>query len=578
MNGGDLIGEVLKRQGVQFLFTLCGGHISPILVGAKARGIQIIDVRHEANAVFAADAVSRMTGVPGVAAVTAGPGVTNTITAIKNAQMAQSPLVLLGGATATILKGRGALQDIDQMALIAPHVKFAAAVTRVRDLPRTLEKAFEIAQEGVPGPVFVECPVDLLYDEPVVREMFGAKSASDVKGPADVALQLYLRYYLAKTFAGSQRAKAGPRVQPEVPTAFPAVVTRTAALLAKAKHPVIVVGSQATLGGPHEAERLADALARLGVPVYLSGMARGLMGREHDVWFRHKRTKALGEADFVLLAGVPNDFRLNYGLQISRKATFVSVNRSDVDVRKNRKPKIGAVADPCDFLCRLAREATLDTEALRPWRDRLRTRDRERCEQIDEQGQQDVELVNPINLCKSMEEHLADDSVLVADGGDFVATASYIMSPRSPLSWLDPGPFGTLGVGAGFALGAKLCRPDAEVWLLYGDGSAGYTIPEFDTFVRHGLPVIAVVGNDASWAQIARDQIEILNDDVGTVLSRTDYHRVAEGFGAKGLQLDHPDQVESVIAEAKKLAAEGHPVLINAHIGKTDFRKGSISM
>ena len=170
MNGGDLVAEVLARQGVRFLFTLCGGHISPILVGSKARGIQVVDVRHEANAVFAADAVSRMTGIPGVAAVTAGPGVTNTITAIKNAQMAQSPLVLLGGATATILKGRGSLQDIDQMALIAPHVKFAAAVTRVRDLPRTLEKAFEIAQEGVPGPVFVECPVDLLYDEPVVRE------------------------------------------------------------------------------------------------------------------------------------------------------------------------------------------------------------------------------------------------------------------------------------------------------------------------------------------------------------------------------------------------------------------------
>ncbi|MCR9166442.1 MAG: thiamine pyrophosphate-binding protein [Nannocystaceae bacterium] len=578
MNGGDLVAEVLARQGVRFLFTLCGGHISPILVGAKARGIQVVDVRHEANAVFAADAVSRMTGIPGVAAVTAGPGVTNTITAIKNAQMAQSPLVLLGGATATILKGRGSLQDIDQMALIAPHVKFAAAVTRVRDLPRTLEKAFEIAQEGVPGPVFVECPVDLLYDEPVVREMFGAKSASDVKGPADVALQLYLRYYLAKTFAGSGRAKAGPKVHPEIPLAFPSAITRAAGLLAKARRPVIVVGSQATLGGPKETERLADALGRLGVPVYLSGMARGLMGREHDVWFRHKRTKALGEADFVLLAGVPNDFRLNYGLQISRKATLVSVNRSDVDVRKNRKPKLGAVADPCDFLCRLSREAALDGDSLRPWLDRLRTRDRERDAQIDGQAEQDVDLVNPLALCQRLEAHLADDSVLVADGGDFVATASYIMSPRAPLSWLDPGPFGTLGVGAGFALGAKLCRPSAEVWLIYGDGSAGYTIPEFDTFVRHGLPVIAVVGNDASWAQIARDQIEILDDDVGTVLARTDYHRVAEGFGAKGLQLDHPDQVESTIEQAKALAADGHPVLINAHIGKTEFRKGSISM
>ncbi|MBV1859215.1 MAG: thiamine pyrophosphate-binding protein [Nannocystaceae bacterium] len=578
MNGGELIAEVLKRQGVEFLFTLCGGHISPILVGAKARGIQVVDVRHEANAVFAADAVSRMTGVPGVAAVTAGPGVTNTITAIKNAQMAQSPLVLLGGATATILKGRGALQDIDQMALISPHVKFAAAVTRVRDLPRTLERAFEIAQEGVPGPVFVECPVDLLYDEPVVREMFGAKSASQVKGPGDIALQLYLRYYLAKTFAGSQRAKVGAKVEPDVPTAFPAALTRAADLLGKAKRPVIVVGSQATVGGPLEAERLAESLGRLGVPVYLSGMARGLMGAKHDVWFRHKRTQALGEADLVILAGVPNDFRLNYGLQIARKATLISINRSAVDIRKNRKPKLGAVADPCDFLCRLSAELTLDTDALRPWLDRLLTRDRDRNEQIQEQSEVDTGLVNPLAVCQSLEDNLADDSILVADGGDFVATASYILSPRSPLSWLDPGPFGTLGVGAGFALGAKLCRPNAEVWLLYGDGSAGYTIPEFDTFVRHGLPVIAVVGNDASWAQIARDQVELLKDDVGTVLARTDYHKVAEGFGAKGLLLDDPANIESTIAEAKALAAQGHPVLINAHIGKTEFRKGSMSM
>ena len=181
-------------------------------------------------------------------------------------------------------------------------------------------------------------------------------------------------------------------------------------------------------------------------------------------------------------------------------------------------------------------------------------------------------------MCQGIEDALIDDSVLVADGGDFVATASYITTPRAPLCWLDPGPFGTLGVGAGFALGAKLCRPDADVWLLYGDGSAGYTIAELDTFVRHGLPVIAVVGNDASWAQIARDQIEILGDDVGTVLARTDYEKVAEGFGAKGLRLDDPARVDEVLAEAKRLAAQGHPVLVNAHIGKTDFRKGSISM
>src|SRR5258706_7065303 len=184
MTGGDLIADVLQKQGVGFLFTLCGGHIAPILVSAKARGIRVVDVRHEVNAVFAADAVARLTGVPGVAAVTAGPGATNTITAVKNAQMAQSPVVLLGGATATMLRGRGSLQDIDQMALMTPHVKWATRVTRVRDLVDVLERAFVIAQQGVPGPVFVEVPVDLLYEPSLVRQWYGAKRVAGAQQAA----------------------------------------------------------------------------------------------------------------------------------------------------------------------------------------------------------------------------------------------------------------------------------------------------------------------------------------------------------------------------------------------------------
>jgi len=186
--------------------------------------------------------------------------------------------------------------------------------------------------------------------------------------------------------------------------------------------------------------------------------------------------------------------------------------------------------------------------------------------------------VNPLHLCRQIEEQLGRETILVADGGDFVGTASYIVSPRGPLTWLDPGPFGTLGVGAGFALGAKLCRPEAEVWILYGDGSVGYSLSEYDTFVRHGLVVIGVVGNDAGWTQIAREQVEMLHDDVGTVLAHSDYHRVAEGFGAVGLRLDDPELAEDVLTQAQAAAGQGRPVLVNAILGKTDFRKGSISI
>jgi acetolactate synthase-1/2/3 large subunit len=578
MNGGDRVAQVLLRQGVRTLFTLCGGHISPILVGCKRVGIRVVDVRDEKNAVFAADATARLTGSVGVAAVTAGPGVTNTITAIKNAQLAQSPLLLLGGATATVLRGRGALQDIDQLALIGPHVKWAASVTVVRDLVPTLEKAFRIAQEGVPGPVFVELPVDLLYDEPIVRDMYGAKAATDIKSVPDLALQGYLRMHLARVFAGAGLHTPKARIYPEPPVPAREQVLRARELCLRAQKPVFVLGSQVALR-TEQLKRTVASLERLSIPVYLSGMARGLLGRKHPLWFRHHRGDALREADLVLLLGVPNDFRLGYGRQISRRAKLISVNLSEHDARMNRRPQLTAVCDPSAFLHALADELadTLE-QKLSVHRAVLRARDDARELKIVQDAAEPSELCNPLFACRAIEEVLDDDSVLVVDGGDFVATASYIAAPRGPLSWLDPGAFGTLGVGAGFALGAKLARPESEVWILYGDGSVGFTLSEFDTFARHRLPVIAVVGNDAGWTQIARDQVVLLQDDVGTVLARTDYHRAAEGLGAKGILVERASDLPQALRDAKAFARAGTPVLVNLHLGKSEFRKGAISM
>ncbi len=328
---------------------------------------------------------------------------------------------------------------------------------------------------------------------------------------------------------------------------------------------------------PGNVQELVTAVEGLGLPVFLTGMARGLLGKGHRLQQRHQRRKALRRADLVILAGVPCDFRLDYGRQIAGSAKLIAVNRDETEVRKNRRPDRAIVADPGEFLKGLA--ATGGGEARwDDWLDELRRRDEERSEEIIDRSGETTEFVNPLALCRRIEESLATDSVLVADGGDFVATASYIVAPRGPLRWLDPGIFGTLGVGAGFALGAKLCRPEAEVWILYGDGSAAFSLAEFDTFVRHDLPVIAVVGNDASWAQIARDQAELLGDDVGTVLRRTDYDGVAAGYGGQGLRLHQPEDMDEVIGAAQQEAAAGRPVLINALLGKSDFRKGSISV
>lgn len=573
MHGGDWVAEVLRAQGVQFVFTLTGGHIAPILVASKQRGMRVVDVRHEVNAVFAADAVARLSGVPGVAVVTAGPGVTNTLTAVKNAQMAQSPLVLIGGAAATALKGRGALQDIDQLSLFSSVVKWSRSVRRVKEIVPTLKRAFHEAQSGVPGPVFVEIPIDLLYDEQVVRELYGLKSGG--RTLADRAVKQYLRWHVNRLFADKDAIQINPQ---ESLTVFPrtAHAAKVAARLQQAQRPVLVIGSQAMLDVAAVNE-LAAAVERLGVPVYLSGMARGLLGRNHRLQMRHARRQALREADLILLAGVPCDFRLDYGRHIPRRAFYIAANRSMHDLTLNRRPDLGVLGDPSLFLRELATRFRPGARCS-AWLQTLRERDDARDEDIRRKAHAPTAHVNPVHLCREIDAIAPDNTIFVADGGDFVATAAYTVQPPGPLTWLDPGPFGTLGVGAGFALGAKLCRPEAEVWLLYGDGAAGYSLAEFDTFVRHAIPVIGVVGNDAGWTQIAREQVEMLKDDVGTVLAHSDYERVAAGFGAAGFKLDDPELAAEVLAQARQTAASGQPVLVNALLGKTDFRKGSISM
>jgi acetolactate synthase-1/2/3 large subunit len=500
---------------------------------------------------------------------------TNTITALKNAQLAQSPIVLIGGAAPTALQGRGALQDIDQRVLIAPHVKRFIKVRGVSSLAPAIETAFAVAREGVQGPVCVECPVDLLYDEANIRQWY-AEAAGKGTSIADRALRWYLTRHVERMFAGSDRP-VDVRAREVPPPAPPdSRIDATASALAKAERPLMVIGSQAlSLAG--EAERIAAAVAQLGIPVYLSGMARGLLGREHPLQMRHARRKALRESDCVILAGVPCDFRLDYGRHVRRGTTLVSANRSAKEARMNRRPTIAAIGDAGLFLERLAAKVT-DGAKWQDWTDLLRKRDFEREAEIDAQAAAQGEFVNPIGFLRALDHAAGNNAIMVADGGDFVATASYIVRPRGPLSWLDPGVFGTLGVGAGFALGASVSQPQSEVWIIYGDGASGYGLVEFDTFVRHRIPVIAVVGNDAAWTQIAREQVKMLKDDVSTVLARTDYHRVAEGFGAAGILVNRNAEVPAALERAKDIARSGKPVLVNVWLDKTDFREGSISM
>jgi acetolactate synthase-1/2/3 large subunit len=510
--------------------------------------------------------------------VTAGPGVTNSITALKNAQLAQSPMILLAGAAPTVMRNRGALQDIDQLSLVKSITKLALTIRRNCDIISVLENAFDVCRSGVPGPVFVECPIDLVYSESKVRQWYGVESESQREGGLkSKLLDFYLRRHVDQMFACDFEEMEPGKARVTSPDLDGGQVAKAVELVATCRKPVLIIGSQAMLNADDIA-KLADAVESLGMPVFLAGMARGLLGRQHSLQMRHQRKKALKNADLVIIAGMPCDFRLNYGRSFGAETKIISVNRSKTDLRLNCRPDLAVLSDPFLFLCALAEVFAPDESDWDAWIRGLKKNDEEREKFIASTSGEATEYINPLYLLQKLNEIIDEKSIIVGDGGDFVASAAYILQPPGPLTWLDPGVFGTLGVGAGFALAAKLIQPASEVWLIYGDGAAGFSLQEFDTFVRHKVPLIAVVGNDACWTQIARDQLAVFGDDVATVLRRSDYHRVAEGFGGKGFLLDQKEDIDRVFKEAKKAAKEGLPVLINVLIGKTDFRKGSISM
>ena len=565
------IGSFFKQKNIFSVFTLCGGHISPILVGCEKENINIIQVRDEVSAVFAADAVSRLTDSVGVAIVTAGPGVTNTITAIKNAQMAQSPVLLIGGAAATLLKGRGSLQDIDQISLLKTYVKSAVSVKKTRDVIPTLANALNIATSGVPGPVFVELPIDLLYPEEDIRKEFINQLPKS--GYFGKIAHWYVERHLNDLFSSK---KSSIKVKPVKEFKIDQrKIDKAALAIVKAKKPVFLLGNQVTQNKEFLPMCL-KSIDKLSVPTFTSGMARGCFGSSDKYFFRHNRKHALKNADVVVTLGIPLDFRLGYGFSINKDATLIAVNKSKEDLNKNRKPDIGIHADPSRIMHEIGK--IINPPSCKEWIKELTGLEEKRETEILQFSKYETDFVNPVHLCKTIDKFIDEESILVADGGDFVGTASYTIRPRSSLGWLDPGPFGTLGVGGGFAIGAKSSFPKKEVWVFYGDGASAYSLAEFDTLCRHKLPVIAIIGNDASWQQIAREQKQMLGSNIGTELAFNAYEKVVEGYGGKGYYVENHDTLDETLKRAKEDAKLGYPVLVNIKISKSDFRKGSISV
>jgi acetolactate synthase I/II/III large subunit len=541
-HGGRIVARALKNEGIDHVFTLCGGHIQNIYDGCIDEGIRVVDVRHEQTAGHAADGYARVTGKPGVALVTAGPGVTDVVTAVANAQRAGVPMIVIGGAGPTVFKHMGSLQDMDHVELMRPITKWSASVTEMRRLEEYVTMAFRIATTGVPGPVFLEMPLDILMN-----------MATDD--------QLVRPTQYRSTVAAA----------PE-----PQAIEDAVKLIDAAERPMVICGSQ--LRWSKDKGALGRFLARRPMPTYLNGMARGALPPSHPCFMSRSRRAALSNADVVLVFGTPFDFRVDYGRE-GTWAKGVKVIQIDLDpeeLGRNRGVDIGIPSDTGSALAAL--ERAVEKKDGGAWLAKIRT---------DEDGKQakiKAEIAggatnppNPLWVCNELAKYVEEDTIVIGDGGDFVATAAYTLPIQWPGLWMDPGPLGTLGVGPGYAMAAKLARPNSRVILVYGDGSFGLHGLEFEAMARQGIKVVGVIGNDAGWTQILRGQRDYFGEErlVATKLDYTRYDKVVEAVGGKGFWVDTAEG----LAPALKAAFEcPEPALVNVKIASSDFRKGSISV
>jgi acetolactate synthase-1/2/3 large subunit len=509
--GGHLVARMLKKEGVDTVFTLSGLHVAPIFAGCVDEGIRLVDTRHEQAAAHAADAWARLGRGIGVAVVTAGPGVTGTVTAVANAWAANVPLLVLGGAAPTFNQGRGSLQEMPQTQLFAGITKWSDRVPSAELVPSFLAKAFRVARAGRPGPVFLEIPWDVLSNG------------------ADAALaEAQVKYRTPARAPGD-----------------PAQLARALELLAAAERPVVVGGS--SIWWDDAIEPLRRLAERTGFPVYLNGMGRGCLPPDHPSFFQGSRKEALGQADVVLVVGTPLDFRMGYGTEptFAPGARVVQVDGDAAEIGRNRPIEVGIVGDAGSVLGALADGVRAGAASrAEAWSRFLRDKEAERARRQRAFEESDQRPIHHFRLARAIDEVAgrAGDVTFVADGGNVVAVAAKVIRLARPGRWLDPGPLGCLGVGAPFAIAAKLAAPDRPVCVIQGDGAFGLNGMDFETAVRFHLPMVVVVGNDAAWGQIAVPQKAMYGEDhaVATRLAPTRYDRVVQALGGDGEHVDDP--------------------------------------
>ncbi len=514
-----------RRYGVSALFTLSGGHVFPLYDAAVKGGqpLRLVDVRHEQTAVFAAEATARLTRTPGLAAVTAGPGVTNSVSALTTAWQNGVPLVVLAGRAPDYRWGAGSLQEIDHPPMLAPVTKRAWTEHEASGVARSVDEAFRLALTPHRGPVFLDISLEAIY------------------GQAEADLPA---------------ADARPAVPPDTGD-----VSRIAALLRAARRPVLVLGSDVWLGGAErEARRAAE---ELGLPVIANGQARGVLPGGHDLLVTRARSLALRDADLVIVAGAPLDFRLGYGSfgQQDAPAQVVHVADAPGGVAGHVPLAASAAGDLGAFFDALLAEHPAGDARDRDWSPQL-TEAVHAAHALDVPLMtSDAEPIHPARIYAELLRVLEDDAVVIGDGGDFVSFAGKYIEPGRPGGWLDPGPFGCLGTGLGYAIAARLARPSAQIVLLLGDGAAGFSLMDTDTLVRHRLPVVIVCGNNGAWGLEKHPMRALYGYDVLADLQPgCRYDEVVRALGGAGELVTSPAEIAPALRRA---FAANAPYLVN---------------
>ena len=550
VSGGHLVAKALKNEGVDTIFTLCGGHIIDIYDGCIDEGIRIIDVRHEQTAAHAADGYARQTGRLGCVVTTAGPGCTNAVTGVATAFRSESPILHIGGQSSLTQHKMGSLQDLPHVDMMKPITKFASGVFSTERIADMISMAARECFSGAYGPSYLEIPRDILDAEVQTARVVVPKPGS---------------YRSSVKTIGD-----------------PADIEKLADILVKAKRPAILLGQQVWSSRGHE--DAINFVRALDIPAYMNGASRGMLPQSDPHHFDRTRSDAFKNADVILIVGTPFDFRMGYGKRISNEATLVQVDQSYATVGKNRDISLGLAGDPGAILAAVSQAATgrIDDGARQQrqkWMVELREIEATKLDKLMPMFTTDQNPIHPYRLAYEINEFLGEDTIYIGDGGDIVTISAQAVRPRNPGQWMDPGALGSLGVGTGFSMAAKLAHPNKEVVCLYGDGAFGMTAFDMETAQRFGAPYLAVIGNNSAMNQIRYGQLSKYGEergDVGNKLGDVPFSKFGDMIGGYGEEVTEAGQIQPAMQRAREaIAKTGKCAVVNVWVDPNEYAPGT---